>query len=583
MRFIFSLFLLISFSFANEESTSRTKILHIEGNTQIAKKDIEDALEAKKKSFLFFLSEKESQINVKLIPTIKESLRGFFNSMGYYNADFEIKELENIVQVKIQENEAFKIHSINITSDYDIDTILRFKEQEIFKAEDFIETKNDIINALLDSGYCSYEYDNKAYVNLERHSVDLVYFVQKGNVCSFEDTYIEGLKSIEKNVILSRVTANKGSKFSTKKIRSTYDRIGELDVFDSVVINANRKIFNKVPLDIKVTETAKPYYFRGGVGYDSYLGARVQAQLVKRNFYGNAQKLTFSTSYSELEQFVEVDFFKPAFLHFSRYYFDFGAKVGYSNLENPAFKEKKSYVKLYLAYLYKRAEAFMGIGTENVDISYLNNYNASHAPIYPLEEGNFNLLYPYLKFVYDARDDKLDPKKGYYFSGYMEYGMPYSSNASSYLKTLFEGRAIYSINDITFAIVGKLGSVDDIKNGVPESKLFFAGGSFANRAYGSNELGVIISSSDYTVDGAYSFANASFEVNFPLFNSFRGAIFTDNTMLSREKYNFDGEFITTVGCGVRYATPIGPLKVDVALNINDPSQQGIQFQIGQSF
>ncbi|MEJ2489522.1 MAG: hypothetical protein P8Y50_07020 [Sulfurovaceae bacterium] len=139
MRFLLSLFLLFSLSFADEELVDETKLLQIEGNVQITKADIEEALEAKKKSFLFFWSDKEPRINVKLIPGIEESLRSFFNSVGFYNADFEVKELEDVVKITIQENEAFTIHSINITSDYNITPILRFKKQQIFKAEVFIE------------------------------------------------------------------------------------------------------------------------------------------------------------------------------------------------------------------------------------------------------------------------------------------------------------------------------------------------------------------------------------------------------------------------------------------------------------
>ena len=54
-------------------------------------------------------------------------------------------------------------------------------------------------------------------------------------------------------------------------------------------------------------------------------------------------------------------------------------------------------------------------------------------------------------------------------------------------------------------------------------------------------------------------------------------------MLTDESYNFKGEVITSAGAGVRYMTPIGPFKLDVGFNINDPSQYGISFQIGQSF
>ena len=583
MRLVFFFLLFFAFVYADETIRQETKILQIKGNTHIETLKIEEALEVKKPSFLFFWKDRTPRINVELIPGVSESLRSFLNSQGFYNADFKIKELEDVFMIEIQENEPFTIHSINITSDYDILPLLKFKKQQIFKTEDFIETKNAIIKALLDDGYCSYEYDNKAYVNLERHSVDLVYFLKKDGICSFEDAYIEGLQTVDEDVVFSRITARKGERFSTKKIRDTYDRLGELDVFDGIVINANRKFFNRVPLDIKLNETTKPYYFKGGLGYDSYLGPRAQAQLVKRNFFGNAQKLALTTSYSDLEQFAEIEFFKPAFLHFSKYYFDFGAKAGYSNLEYLRFKEEKNYAKIYLSYLYKRAEAIGGLGIENISISSLNNYDTSHAPIYPLQEGDFTLIYPYLRFIYDARNDKLDPKYGYYLSVYTEYGLSYKADASNYLKTLFEARSIYSINDVTLSVVGKIGSVEEIDNGVPESKLFFGGGSFSNRAYGFNELGVITSSSDYTVDGAYSFANLSLEVNFPLYGAWRGAFFSDNTMLSRRERDFNGDIITAAGFGVRYITPVGPLKVDFALNVDDPSQQGIQFQIGQSF
>jgi len=62
-----------------------------------------------------------------------------------------------------------------------------------------------------------------------------------------------------------------------------------------------------------------------------------------------------------------------------------------------------------------------------------------------------------------------------------------------------------------------------------------------------------------------------------------GAVFTDNTMLNEKSYDFSGDVISSAGLGLRYLTPIGPFKVDVGLNVNDPAEYGISFQIGQSF
>jgi translocation and assembly module TamA len=54
-------------------------------------------------------------------------------------------------------------------------------------------------------------------------------------------------------------------------------------------------------------------------------------------------------------------------------------------------------------------------------------------------------------------------------------------------------------------------------------------------------------------------------------------------MLTDDSYDFTGEIITSAGVGVRYMTPVGPFKLDVGMNVQDPSQYGISFQIGQSF
>ena len=62
-------------------------------------------------------------------------------------------------------------------------------------------------------------------------------------------------------------------------------------------------------------------------------------------------------------------------------------------------------------------------------------------------------------------------------------------------------------------------------------------------------------------------------------------IFTDSSMVSskQEFWNFEDDIIHSVGFGVRYMTPIGPFKIDFGMNTQDYSQNGLHFQIGQSF
>ena len=576
MRYIFLIGIVLSTSCIAEDKIV-SKNVEIIGNSNVSLEDVEDALDISRGSMFAFWKDKTPKINSRLIKTLPETLKSFYESEGFYDASFLIGENNSSVRILVDEKEPIKLISVSVTSDFDITNFVYNKENSIFKSTEFIQSKKQIIDKLLNDGYCSYDLDAKAYIDLEKHRADLVYDLKKGDICTFGETTIKGAEGIDESVILSRVEALKGQQFNTQRVKDTYQRIEDLEAFDTVLVNADRKIYNVVPIDITLKMVENPYYFSGGIGYDSFAGAKLEAQLVKRNFFGNAQKLTLTGKYSMKDKVLNLDFFRPALFYYHGYYLDFGLNTGYSDTEFEGFGEEKEYIKGFALYQFDKLFLKGGIGLENVNIYDLGTIEPG------ITYGTYVLNYPFLQVVYDARDDRLNPKNGYYFSGYMEYGMPYNTDASDYTKFEFEARGIYTYKDITFSTVGKVGAIEEISGSVPESKLFFGGGMFSNRAYGYNELGTITSPTEYLKSGALSMANLSCEVNFPIKDDIYGAVFTDNTMLSKDSYEFSGEIISSAGVGIRYITPVGPLKIDIGSNIRDVSQFSIQFQLGQSF
>lgn len=555
----------------------KVKEIVVDGySKEVELSDVEDALDVRRASMFKFWSDKKPYINEKLIPSLSEVLKRYYDSLGYYDAKFNIIDNNETVKVSIEQGIPVEVNSIDIVGNYNIDELITSKKKEIFQSKKFVDDKQNIISKLLLDGYCSYDLDTKAYVDLDKHIVDLIYKINKGDVCTFGETNIVGNEDIDKKVILSRVEARQGSRFSTKKAKETYQRLEDLDTFDSVVVNVDRKIYNVVPVDLTLKLVENPYYFTGGLGYDSYTGARIQAQLTKKNFLGDAQKLILTSRYSQKEQLLNADFFRPALFSSGKYYIDFGMHGGYSNLEFIGFMEEKEYVKGYIGYELNNLFLRAGIALENINISSIYT-------IPSIQDGNYVLLYPYFEAILDKRDDKLNPKNGYYLACNFEYGIPYNQTASDFTKILLEARGIYSVGNYTFASVFKAGTIEEITGYLPESKLFFGGGSFGNRAYGYNELGVIASPTSYLVSGALSYANLSLEVDYRINEDYALAIFTDNTMLTAKNYDFNGDIIHSAGIGLRYITPVGPFKIDIGANINDISQFGVQFQLGQSF
>jgi translocation and assembly module TamA len=567
-----------------EEIVLPTHEIYFSGQKHFDESDLQDALGVKTPGFFQFWKDDTPRIKDKLIPSIVPSLKSFYDSEGFYDAKFTIQETNTTVFVKISENDPVRVRDINISGDYKISSMVTMKKGDIFRAETFISIKSKIIAQLLKEGYCSYDLDSKAYVDLELHTVDLRYKLLKGGVCTFGKLTTSGLETIDEKVILSRVKAKEGERYSTDLIQDTSNKLYGLNAFDSVLMNVDRKFYNVVPVDINFTEMEKPYHLQTGAGYDTYVGMRVHGELTKHNFMGNAQSLTFKASWSQREQLIMLSFFKPAFLDLFEYNTDLGGRLGYSNLEFEGFQEEKTFVRGYLEYEEGRVSVRAGVALEDIVITEVANLGPGGELSQAVNDGHFPLLYPYANLIYDARDSKLNPKYGYYLAAYGELGLSYNDEASVYLKTLFEGRIIHTFSDLTLAAVGKVGVVDvSTSNGLPESKYFFGGGSFSNRAYGFREIGVITSATEDTIDGASTMANLSLEADYPVWGDIYGAVFTDNTMLTDQSYNFKGEIITAAGAGVRYMTPIGPFKLDVGFNVNDPSQYGISFQIGQSF
>ncbi|WP_424558036.1 hypothetical protein [Sulfurovum sp.] len=188
-----------------EEIVLPTHEIYFTGQKHFEEADLQDALGVTTPSFFQFWKDDTPRIKDKLIPSLEPSLKSFFDSEGFYDANHTIRETNTTIFVSITENEPVRVRDINISSDYNISTLVTFKRDDIFRAKDFVSIKSKIIQQLLKEGYCSYDLDSKAYVDLDLHTVDVHYVLKKGGECTFGELTITGLKTIDEDVVKSRV------------------------------------------------------------------------------------------------------------------------------------------------------------------------------------------------------------------------------------------------------------------------------------------------------------------------------------------------------------------------------------------
>ena len=556
--------------------SSELKYLKFKSNHQFKSNKLYEVLDLKLPSWYEFYKKKIPKIDPKDIQKLKESLLEFYKSEGFYHTTIGVEELNTTVVFQINEKNPIIVKSITIVSDAKINDLISFKEGDIFNAKKFVQIKENIKKRMLENGYCNYNLDSKARIDIEKDIAYLRYNLNKYQKCKFGDIDVLGLESIDKKVIMSRLKFKEGDIYDAKKVTQSYNTISGLEAFDSVQINLDQKQ-DIVKVNIGLKEKLKRHRQRVGIGYESNLGFKAMLRYEEKNYHGNARKIAYDLKYSKKETLFKNTFFWPALFKIPikpYYYMDLKNVFAYSLDQFDNFNEEKISNNLHFLREFIDFSVDSGVLIERINIEKTKD-------ICSVVDGDFFLFSPFLKAIIDKRDSKLNPKKGIFLSSYAEAGIKYIASSTTYAKFIQEGRLIYSIKDITFALKGKLGFIREFQKRLPESKLFFAGGAFSNRGYGYNRLGAFDSTCSNV--GGKTMVDTTLEINFPIYGDLYGGVFFDSSMISEKSLYFNNDFKHSIGFGIRYITPIGPVKLDFGVNVEDKNQNAIHFQIGQSF
>ena len=565
------IFVLISFAFGEP-----LKKVYFAGNKILSKDYLYTNLNiAIDKAWYDFSKDKTPKIGSIVIKPLEKTLINLYKSEGFYNIKVKTKSKKNDITFFIKEGAPIKIKSVEIKSNLSIKKFIKFKRGDRFIVSKFINSRKNIKKELHDRGYCNYDLTTKAYVDIKKYQVKLLYELQKNKKCFFGKIVINSPKNMPKKVIASRLSYKENDIYSPAKIDRSYKNILGLDAYDSVNIKESN-FGDKIDTEISVTPKKATTVKNIGVGYETQYGFKALLHWEKKNFLGGAKKIAFDLKYSKDDKYLKNTFFYPALfkMKFWNKYFDFKNEFAYEDTVYDNFKEKKVVdIVHFQKDLYNYSIDF-GIDFENIKITKDIDY-------YLINDGAFNLVSPFVKFIMDKRDSKIDPRQGYYLSSYLESGLTNLGSSSSYLKMLAEGRVIKTVNRFTIAFKTRFGLIEEFEKDLPESKLFFAGGSFSNRAYGYNKLGA--TNAQYSGLGGKTMIDSSLEIAHPIVGKVSFALFVDSTMLSVKEADFSSDFVNSYGFGIRYNTIIGPIKLDFGVNAKDSSIYAFHFQIGQSF
>ncbi len=511
--------------------------------------------------------------DTKEIKKYKEKLSEYLESLGYYRGEVGIKEGSDKLVANITLNEPIKVTSIKIYPAKELRRAILFKEGSTFNTANFTASKKRIERGLLEYGHPFYDFDAKAFVDLDRYRVDLDFHVDKNGTYYFGNTTISGQGDVDEEIIKDEITYKVGQKYNIREVEKSYDNLYDLGVYDYITMEPNRDELNGSKLPMKIGFVmGETKFLKGGIGYNTDEGARGSIEWIDKNFFGNLKVFDIGAKVTQRGYEIYNIYYDPRIIAPLIGKIDFKNEINYKKQRYDTFDETTILNRITFGKKLFDIEHYFGLLSEYSDIKAKSKESLD-------ESGNYFINSLFYRFLIDKRDSKIDAHNGYYISLYLERSLKFLASDLDYFKSILEMRYIKSWGSRwTAGVKTRVGRIDA---DVPIFKRFFTGGSITNRGYEYRELGEKDSAG--VPLGGVSLVDLMFETRYRVWRKLSVVGFYDTSHLSRSSDDFNGKYYGSYGFGFRYGTPIGPVRVDFGFPEDRSNPYLFHISIGQTF
>ena len=448
-----------------------------------------------------------------------------------------------------------------------------------------------VLTALREEGYALAAIPAPEVIVLHAtRTMDVTYTATPGPRLAIGPVTIRGLDRLQEDYVQRRLGLEPGELYSPSRLERARRELTDSGVLSSarLIPGTEPDAFGRLPLTLEVTERP-PRVLRFAGAYSSDEGGSVSASWTHRNLFGRAERLTLradigtlGASYTnEPSYLVSAAFVKP----------DVWRRNDDLNLDLAAVREfldayDRDAISAGVSLQRRFSEnlsAGLGVGMERSRITQDDITRDYHLAFLPLT------------LKYNGAGDLLDPREGARLDARVAPTQVLSGDASNFIHLRATGTAYLDLTRLTSGkresgrsiVAGRL-SIGRIfgasADQVPPDWRFYAGGGGSVRGYPYQSIGPQTLTGQ--PKGGSNLLETSLELRQRLWGNWGGAIFADTGAVSDLNFPGTGTWAVGVGAGIRYHTPVGPVRLDLATPLNndagDPAVQ-VYIGIGQAY
>ena len=473
---------------------------------------------------------------------------------------------------------------------------------KIFVVDAYNEAKKELSKIYGNKGYAFSETIGKVVIDPEVNTARITFQVDPGTQYLFGDIQIKDNDGYVKDIVIRRAMRFKpGELYNSKKIEQSQRNLYNLDVFKVSLVNTGKPEpgSDTLPMEVQV-KPKKRNSVKAGIGYGNEDGLRLSGGWSYRNLLGWGGKFSIDAKHSDLIDLVRGSYVQPYFMDERQ---TFNTNAGFQQDKTDSYNARSVFTNAF--FERKLTTNWRGKIGYNFDLSEITELKVTDPlDIADIQEGkNFLISAAQIGFFRDTADDDTDPTRGSSFSLSGQLATSLLGSELTFFQPYVEYKKYYSLLP-RWVLAGRI-RYDTIQETedtdiIPINKRLFLGGTNTVRGYSYQKLGPLDAAGNPL--GGQSAINGNVELRYPIFKKISGVVFVDMGFVGADPFivNSDGLRFTS-GAGLRYNTPIGPLRLDFGYKLNPPTlgdvavtpvpnpdddiedQWKIHFSIGQAF
>lgn len=604
---------------------SRHKVTEVAivGNQKLSADQLQGRVRVLKGRFL-----SHGSFSARLVKTSADNLKNVYEAEGFSSITVtpEVKRDGGNISVKFLVNEGPQdivaaLHVVG-NSTVPVSTLapqgLKVTEGQPYSTKKVDEDRSQIGAQYLRLGYLNSNFRASAHpLGKNSHRLEVTYTISEGPKVMVDSIVTLGAKVTKQSLIDKTVQLKTEEPLREDDLLAAEGRLYSLaGVFDWAEIDPRRQITTQTDEDVLIKlHEAKQNDIRYGFGFEvvnrggsipsgtvalpglppvglpsnfetsqkTFWGPRVTFQYTRHNFRGLGETLTFAALGARLVQRGSAVYANPHFVGT-----DWNTNLtlsGERNSENPIFTSRIG------DFGYELRRALNASANQTLSLRYDYSQTALSNILSPdlvaAEDQHVRLSTLSSSYIRNTRDQDLDAHKGMYQTAEIDFN-PTALGSSVNFARLRAQQAYYKNvgKGIVWANSLRIGMEQEFAGSrVPTSELFFSGGGSTLRGFPLNGAGpqrsvtVCGNPSDpktcalirVPTGGRELFIlNSEFRIPLPIKKGLGFAAFYDggNVFQHVGFSDFASNYTNTLGIGLRYATPIGPVRVDLGHNFN---------------